>query len=282
MNKISIFCLIVLIILRAINTVVLRDFYKKTNDSKYLLLGMGWFLWEISALLALLMLNTQNQFYIDLIAFHSLFLSNLAIVVLSWGFISFITEISKRFIVYNILTIILINYIIFFIFEFSLTIEFSSLMESIIWISFISYFLIKGNEIIKIFKVKRWYVFSIVAIFYAYLPIRIFIYMKGFSGALFFIDNIFVIMVNYGYILLITLFLTYITIYLKKILPTTQKNQLKEKYSLDKVKTLQNIITDIELLEKRIQNGQESPELQKLLEKKRKEASDLLKKIKDL
>ena len=271
-----------LIILRAINTVISRDFYKQTNESKYLLLGIGWFLWEVSGLLALLLLTVENQFYIDLIVFHNIFLSMLAILLLSWGFIFFIAEISKRIILYTTFAIIAITYIIFFIFEFSLTTDFSYLVHTIIWISSISYFLIKWKKIREIFKVKKWYFYSLIAIFYAYLPIRILIYTKGYSGELFFIDDIFIIILNYGYLLLITFLLTYFTKYLKDKLPPTQKNVLKDRYSLDKVKTLQNIISDIELLEKRIQNEDESPKLKELLEKKRKEASDLLKKIKDL
>ncbi|TXT60096.1 MAG: membrane protein of unknown function [Promethearchaeota archaeon] len=289
MNQIIIFSLIILILLRTINTAVASDFYKKTKDFKYLVLGVGWFLWELSAIIPLFLLQLEEPFLIDIIIFHDAFLAVMAMLFLCWALILFIIDISKRIILYVALTIVSINYLILFLFGFSIVIQFSSLVTNIIWISSISYLLLKWKQIREISnKTKKWFLLSIAIISYAYLPIGIYICFKGYGFGLYFINDIPIIIINYGYLLVITVLLTIFTIYLEFRLLNTHKNELKDKYSHDLGNTLQGIFTAIEILEHQINESgkydetEKVKELKKLLITKRKEAADLLNEIREL
>ncbi len=283
MNQIIIFSTIVLIVLRAVNTVVCGNFYKVTKNLKYLILGIGWLLWEISGFTALFLVFVENEIYMYLIIFHNAILSLSAIIFLCYGFNLFFIEVSKKILIYTISVIVVMNYMLLFVFGFPLTIRFCSLILNIIWISNLIFLLIKlKKDKIILETPKKGFLYSIVGMIIAYLPIGILIQMKGYSFGLYFAEDTLFIILNYGYLFLLTVLLTIFTIYLEFKLSDSQKYVLKDKYSHDLGNALQSIYMAIEILEERILNQDESSELKELLERKRKEASDLLKEIRDL
>jgi hypothetical protein len=267
-----------------INTAVAGDFYKRTHRKKYLIIGTGWFLWEISGLLPLLLFAIEDKYLIDLIVFHDAFFSVLAVIALCWGYIRFITHRynPKKLVFSFIIGFIAINYVLFFIFGFSFIIHFASLMMNITWIATVSFLILNWNKFEeknnKNNKGKKWYLYAIAILIYGYLPIGFIILINDYPFGLYFVENTLIIILDYGYLLIMTILLTLFTLYLEFRVSDTNKQQLKDKYSNEVGNALQGIFTAIDLLEEKIKNvdEDEKSEISKLLKKKKKEASDLM------
>lgn len=130
-------------------------------------------------------------------------------------------------------------------------------------------------------KSIRWYYITCGTVF-GYLPISIFIYTQGYGYGLYNTDDILFIILNYTigivtHILLIVLF-----IHLEYNISNERKNQLKDKYSHNLGNIMQVIYSSSDIV-KRIANL-EKPEREKLdlLERKCKEASNLINEIRDI
>ena len=130
---------------------------------------------------------------------------------------------------------------------------------------------------------RLWYIYVIIAIIgLIYLPISISIFAEGLGFGLYDADNIILIFLNYGYIIIITVFLHILTLHLEYTISQLEKFNLKDVYSHNLGNALQAIYTSLDLLSTPNINKKDEDELKTTLHNKLQEAVELLREIREL
>jgi hypothetical protein len=145
--------------------------------------------------------------------------------------------------------------------------------------------------ILPLFKIKqfkefigksiRWYYIT-VGVLISFLPISFFILIQGYGYGLYFTDDIPFIILNYSIGILTHFLLIVFLIHLEYTISIEQQNQLKDKYSHNLGNIMQVIYSSADLYKRIVKIENIEKDKLDLIEKKCKEASKLIKEIRNL
>jgi hypothetical protein len=282
MNVLIIFTLILLAIIRSLGFWFSLDFYFKTKDFKFKVGFIGWILWSIASLLPLL---TIFSVIYELVLFYNLLFGILAILFLGYNLTSYFIDYEGRGKAIIVLTILLliISHLIFIIFGAELTTSILSLFFTLLWLLIIISPILKWKSFLKLVDKITWYMFFIlIACGIGYIPLGIFEIINGYGYGLYNVNDILVIGLHYGYLLVITMVFVLITVHIEYRITETEKRVLKDKYSHNLGNVFQAINTSLELLKLNNLKDAEQEEVNLMLWSKLQEAADLLKNIREL
>jgi hypothetical protein len=283
MNDIIIFSLFMVTFLRILGVGIAMDFYHRSRENRFLILAIGWMVWVIGGMLPLFSSFVPFPFLSQLLQVYNVLMTTLALITLCYVFLTSLLNVnSKIFIIYAGLVVLMGN-LFYFTYNFSLTIFSISLLQQIMWIYVILLPSFKWKKIhhkVDSRILFNYYVVAVVAIIY--IPIVIIIYLQGFRFGLYESDDILLIMVNYGYLIIFTIILNILALHLQYRFSQRDKIDLKDKYSHNLGNALQAIYTSLELLDTKTLNSEDQTSIRKTLREKQTEAVQLLREIRDL
>ena len=286
MNILIIFCLWFFLIVRIVGFVVSLDFYYEKRDLKSVIFMLSWIFLIIGNVFAIL-LNIEFQFFIfiPLLVLNTIFIS-FGTIFYAWGIRKYLDNILDKFIIFLIFfsfTLIVLGHIYDEIYPGSG----SDLFYAIIYVIVVSviFYIYIIPLTSKEFKNKmgtslRWYHLMVICLF-SFFALYIITSMQYGYGA-YDADDPIIIMINYIPIIIATLLMILLLIHLEYNISNKKKFELKDKYSHNLGNIMQAISTANEIINKKEVSKAESTELGELIETKIKEASELIKEIREL
>lgn len=130
-------------------------------------------------------------------------------------------------------------------------------------------------------KSIRWFYFTIV-IALIYLPSSIYISLSGESFGLYDSENILLILINYLPPIVANVLLIILLVHLEYTISIREKFNLKDKYSHNLGNIVQVIYSSADFIKYIAKLGKDEEEMLKLVEKKCKEAAQLIKEIRSI
>ena len=129
---------------------------------------------------------------------------------------------------------------------------------------------------------NKWY-YTACVVFFLYVPLSIIIVLQGYSFGLYYAENNVLVILNYTIAITITILIIIVFIQIEYSISSQKKNQLKDKYSHDLGNALQAIFSCFDLIDfKNSLNKDNAAILEDILKPKLKEASNLIKEIRNL
>ncbi|MFX1388682.1 MAG: hypothetical protein ACFE9Z_01295 [Promethearchaeota archaeon] len=269
-------------IIRIIGLGTSFEFFYDLKKNFYFYFILGWMFAIIGNLLALLIDLIDNTSLLEtILVFNALFIS-LSMFLLMIGMLSYYLKINFRYLVLSCIGIIIIALMLFIFIDYTISINFSVLiMNLVIIIAFLIPFF-KYKKFRKIIgKSIRWYYVGFVTLL-GFLPISLFISSQGYGYGLYFTDDILFIILNYTIGIINHLLLIVLLIHLEFTISNRQQNQLKDKYSHNLGNIMQVIYSSADLFKRIIKTENIDNDKLDLIEKKCKEASKIIKEIRNL
>ncbi len=283
MNDLVFFGIIILILIRLIGIIVSVDFYYDSRSKTYIYFGIGWSLWFTVLIFVILSEIASNQMLEEFFLLMNYILGPVAMLLILTGLSSHYIKISPFKIVAFLIFLIITPLIVYFAIGLNFVYMYSRI------VSFSSYFILFFLPIIKLknFKEKigksiRWYYLICFSILF-YIPLSIFLLINNESYGLFQSEDVIIIILAYIPVILTTILIIAFMIHLEYNISYEQKKALKDKYSHN----LGNILQAIEgahflTKEKKNLDNNSILEVENIIEKKFKEAAEMLKEIRKL
>lgn len=283
MHDIVVFSLIIASVFRIIGIFVAYDFYLESKAFKYKQIIVGWFLWLIGGLIPLTSFVITNQQLSEILLLYNALITTLGVSVLSFNLVSNYLSINKSFLIGYLVILFILSHILYFIGGYSLSISFTGAFQQVMWMFFMALPIIMWKK----FKVRVernvWYNYFVLFVSgVIYLPIAVIIGLQGYKYGLYSSNDTILIILNYGYLLTITLLIQILIIHIKFRETLAEKRELKDKYSHNLGNAMQAIYTALELTENYEMTEQDENLVRKTSQGKIKEAAELLKEIRDL
>ncbi len=278
------FAIIILIFLRCIGLVVSIDFFLITRKSLFKFLIVGWIFLIITGFLPLLAEITENLFLSEILLLLNGLLASLGALFITVGIIAYFEPIPVKIAYFFSIATIVIPISIFIFYGLHVAINIALLILFCFLFGFLTKQMLGKNRL-KTFvgkNIKWWYATALFV--YVYIPILIVIhYINNLSFGLYQSTSAFLLIINYFFGIAVMVFLIVLIIHLEYVISDKQKYELKDKYSHDIGNILQVIYTatDISKFEDKFQNDV-LLEIKDLVQDKVKEASDLIKEIREL
>jgi hypothetical protein len=283
MHVVVFFSLIILSFVRLIGVGISIDFYSRTKNSKYINLGISWALWLLSGLFPLITLIVINPFLSNILLVLNILFTTIAITLIVKELLVYFIEFKNKYLIIIVLIIIFLCILFYFTSGAEIAIGITSVIYQTIWILGILYPFIKWRKFTERVNKQLWYqyfLFGIVSLLY--IPISIYIFIEGLRFGLYEAENVILIILNYGYIFIITFFIQMLTVHLEFTLSNIQKDKLKDMYSHNLGNALQAIYMSVDLFLNPEINNTDAQEIKNSLQVKLSEAAELLKEIRDL
>ncbi len=283
MNLLVIYSQITLFIIRIIGLSVSIEFYFDIKKKKFILFIISWILFIIATLLALISLLWSDQTIIQILLILNVLFTSLGIIFYLWGINVYFISINPR--------LMLIFIVLFTIIAFILFITINSLIAIFFMVIGFNIMLI-STYIIPPLKIKqfknymgksiRWY-YSVLIFLLPFIIISIYTNLLGYSYGLYESDDTIMILLYYIPINFISIILIILLIQLEYGISTSEVHNLKDKYSHDLGNILQVIYTATEISNDKENFQKETlKDMKDLVQDKVKEASNLIKEIRDL
>ena len=281
MHVIIYFSLIILLILRVVGSVVSMYSRQKVFHPK--LFAVGWMLWALAAIFPLLTLWIKDRFLSELFLVTNVLFSSVGLIFLCWGFLLVFFQISKRVFLILITSTVIIAYFLFLTVGAGYAIFVTSLFLNAVWLYSLLTPLIKRKALREVVdKSIMSHVYVILLMVFNYFPLGVYAYMRGFSYGLYDADDVLLIFLHYGWLIISTFLLILLSAHLEYRITFTQKFDLKDKFSHNLGNALHSIFNSMTLLDNREITEEERVEIRELLEEKEKEATELLGEIREL
>ncbi|MFX1567979.1 MAG: hypothetical protein ACFFCV_06400 [Promethearchaeota archaeon] len=283
MNDLILYSQIILIIIRIIGLGVSFEFYYDIKKNKFILFIISWILWILSTLLALISIFWEDQTINQLFLILNVLFTSLGVIFYIWGIYVYFISINPRLMLIFLILFTIIAFILHFTINSLTAILFMVIGFNIV---LISTYIIPPLKITQfknyLGKSIRWY-YSVLVFLLPYIIISIYTSLLGYSYGLYESNNIIMILLYYIPINFISIILIILLIHLEYGISTSEVYDLKDKYSHDLGNILQVISTASEISNNK-ENFQKEilEEMKDLLQHKVKEASNLIKEIRDL
>ncbi|MFX0021024.1 MAG: hypothetical protein ACFE9S_01765 [Candidatus Hermodarchaeota archaeon] len=282
MNYFVLSSLVLYIPIRIIGLGISIDFLYDTRDKKFVYFILGWIFWIIGVLFpifsSILELNSFKELFLVL---NAMFAAVGTVFYVS-GLLKYYMTVSFKIVIYVIVTFLLITSLLYFYFTYSLSILISSNFLNLAMFSTYIVPPLKKKDFIKYMgKSIRWYYLVIISSL-LYLPSSIYISFSGESWGLYDSENILLIIINYLPPIVANVLLIILLVHIEYSTSSKQKFDLKDKYSHNLGNILQVIYSSSDILN--LINNLEigNKEKLELMRIKCKEASQLIKEIRDL
>lgn len=267
--------------IRFLGVIVSVNFYYESKSNTYLYFTIGWCLWVIAGLVALISGIATNYIVETLSLLMNYLLGPLAIFILGVGLSSYYLNISARKIQIVTIILIAIPLILNLLGQSILAIyarifQFFGIIEMFL-LPFIKYKTFKE----RIGKSIKWYYMTCFSII-IYIPLAILSMVTSLTSGSFQSENIIIIVAVYTSVIIMTILLISFIIHLEYTISNKQQNQLKDKYSHNLGNIIQVIYSSSDLFRRLYNIEDKNKEKLDLIEKKCKEASKLINEIRKL
>ncbi|MFW9823281.1 MAG: hypothetical protein ACFFE4_10115 [Candidatus Thorarchaeota archaeon] len=281
MHELIFFSMFLLVMIRFLGVIVSVNFYYESKSNTYLYFTIGWCLWVIAGLVALISGIATNYIVETLSLLMNYLLGPLAIFILGVGLSSYYLNISARKIQIVTIILIAIPLILNLLGQSILAIyarifQFFGIIEMFL-LPFIKYKTFKE----RIGKSIKWYYMTCFSII-IYIPLAILSMVTSLTSGSFQSENIIIIVAVYTSVILMTILLISFIIHLEYTISNKQQNQLKDKYSHNLGNIIQVIYSSSDLFRRLYNIEDKNKEKLDLIEKKCKEASKLINEIRKL
>ena len=282
MNVLIIFSLFILVIIRFLGFLLSLDFYLKNKNFKSKMGFIGWILWATASILPL---PIVNPLIYGFLLFYNVLFGILALIFLGYSVTSYYIDYKRRGKTIIILTIsiLIICHLLLIFFGVELTISILAPFFNLLWILIIITPIIKWRAFHELVDKIAWYMFFIlIACGIGYIPLGIIEIINGYGYGLYNVNDILIIGLHYGYLLVITMIFVLIIVHIEYKITEKDKWDLKDKYSHNLGNALQAINTSLELLNLPNLQDADQEELNRTLWSKLQEAAELIKNIREL
>ncbi len=283
MNELILYSQIILFTIRVIGLGVSIEFYHDKKKNKFILFIISWILWILSTLLALFSLLWDDQTIYQILLILNVLFTSLGVIFYLWGINVYFLSLNPRLMLIFIVLFTIIAFGFYIFINYLTAILFMVIGFNIMLISTYIIPPIKIKKFQKyIGKSNRWY-YSVLLFVFPYIIISIYTTLMGYDYGLYESNDTFIILLYYIPINFIFIILIILLIHLEYRISTREVRDLKDKYSHELGNILQTIYTASE-----ISNNQENfqkeilAEMKDLMRDKVKEASNLIKEIRDL
>ena len=282
MHELIFFSMFLLILIRILGVIVSVNFYYESKSNTYIYFTIGWCLWIIAGIVALLSEITNNQTQENFFLLINYLLGPIAIFFIGSGLTSYYIKISPNKI--KLVSVVLIAFPL--IINFSLGIVPAALYARIfqffgIILMFLLPFLKYNTFKKRIGKSIRWYYLICFSIFF-YIPLAILSMITSLYSGSFQSQDITIIIGAYSSIIIMTILLITFIIHLEYTISSKQQNQLKDKYSHNLGNIMQVIYSSADLFKRVVKLENIEKDNLDLIERKCKEASKLINEIRNL
>ncbi|MFX1390918.1 MAG: hypothetical protein ACFE9Z_12710 [Promethearchaeota archaeon] len=276
--------LLIYLLLRCVGFGIAVDFYITTKESRFKLAVLGWGFWVIASISSVASGLIDDNNIIELLLFLNAFFVSLGTIFYIWLIFTYFLEIPNK-IFYFLLAFLIILLLITYIFiNYKLALNLAVFSVSIILLSVYIVPLLNWKK----FKermglaLKWYYIFLISLAIYIVISIYISSQNLGYYGVYSSYD-IFLLILNYFTSILFYIMLIILLIHVEYNFSHNQRFELKDKYSHDLGNILQFITGYIDIISQE-DNFQKKDlsELKNIFNAKCKEASDILREIRQL
>ena len=283
MSALIFYSQIILFVIRIIGLGVSIEFYYEIKKNKFILFIISWNFWILSTLMALISLYWGDQTIIQILIILNVLFTSLGIIFYLWGINVYFLSINPRLMLIFIILFTVIALILFITFN-SLTAILFMVIGFIIML--ISTFIIPPLKIKQFKKYMgksiRWYYSALLFVF-PFIIVSIYTSLLEYDYGLYESDDIIMILLYYIPVNVIFIILIILLIHLEYGISTREVRYLKDKYSHDLGNILQVIYTATEISKNEDKFQKEMlSEMKDLVQDKVKEASNLIKEIRDL
>lgn len=282
MHELIFFSMFLLILIRLLGVIVSVNSYYESKSNTYIYFAIGWCLWIIAGIVALLSAITNNQTQENFFLLINYLLGPIAIFFIGSGLTSYYIKISSNKI--KLASVVLITFPL--IISFSLGIVPVALYARIfqffgIILIFLLPFLKYNTFKKRIGKSIRWYYMTCFSILF-YIPLAILSMITSMYSGSFQSQDITIIVGAYSSIIIMTILLIAFIIHLEYTISNEQQNQLKDKYSHNLGNIMQVIYSSVDLFKRIVKLENIDKGKLDLIERKCKEASKLINEIRNL
>jgi len=282
MHELIFFSMFLLVLIRLVGVIVSVNFYYESKSNTYIYLTIGWSLWIIAGIIALLSAITVDQTLENFVLLMNYLTGPIAIFFIGSGLSSYYIKISS----YKIKLFSVVLIIFPFVINFSLGIVLVALYARIfqffgITIVFLLPFLKYTTFKERIGKSIKWYYLTCFSIL-LYIPLAIINMLTPIYSGSFQSENIIIIVGAYSSIIIMTILLIAFIIHLEYTITSEQGNQLKDKYSHNLGNILQVIYSSADLFKRIVKIDDNDKVKLELIEKKCNEAAKLIDEIRNL
>ena len=282
MHELIFFSMFLLVLIRLIGVIVSVNFFYESKSNTYIYFTIGWCLWVIAGIVALLSGISNNQTIENLFLLINYILGPLAIFFLGSGLSSYYIEISSKKIM--LISVVLMSFPL--IINFTLGIVPVGLYARIsqffgIIIVFSLPFLRYNSFKKRIGKSIKWYYLTCFSII-LYIPLAILSMMTSIYSGSFQSQDITIIVGAYTSIIIMTILVIIFIIHLEYSITSKQGYQLKDKYSHNLGNIMQVIYSSADLFKSIVHLDSNEKDKLDLIEKKCKEASKLINEIRNI
>ena len=284
MNELALLGIIILSAVRLIGLGVSLDYYFETKKRKFKLISFGWLIFFMSGLFVLAINFYNNIFLFEFFLVFNAILNTIGAIFVVTGIISYFIKIPIKIMISYIITILLIVPIfIWFIFDYRIAINFSVVNLNLIYLYVFLLPIFKRNKFKAYMSRSNKLYYTACVVFFLYVPLSIIIVLQGYSFGLYYAENNVLVILNYTIAITITILIIIVFIQIEYSISSQKKNQLKDKYSHDLGNALQAIFSCFDLIDfKNSLNKDNAAILEDILKPKLKEASNLIKEIRNL
>jgi len=281
MNDILFVCLIFFLCVRIFGFWVSIDFLLDKKDSKFILFSLGWGFWIVANSFAILYIIFKEDTSELLLILNVLFAA-IGAILYAWGFFIYFTSLPYKLMNLLILITIILTIFLYFLDYTSIAVIFCNGMINVLIISAFIIPLLKKKKLKNyIGRSLKWY-YATILLFLSYLPVTIINFVQGYGYGLYNQDNPVIILFNYVPNISASLLLIILLVHVEYNSSASQKFELKDKYSHNLGNILQTISSTFELIIKEAFSETELNKMNKLIMDKIKEASKLLKEIREI
>lgn len=281
MNSPLLICLLFFLCVRIFGFGVSLDFLIDKKESKFILFCLGWSFWIVANLFALLFI-TFSKYSSDLFLVLNVLFAAIGSILYAWGFFVYFTSVSYKLMNLLIVIILILTSFLYFLDYTSIAVIFCNGIINVLIASTFIVPLLKKKKLKKhIGRSIRWF-YATILLFLSYLPVTIINFMLGYDYGLYNQENHVIIIFNYVPSISATILLIILLVHVEYNSSASQKFELKDKYSHNLGNILQTISSTFELIIKEAFSETELNKMNKLIMDKVKEASKLLKEIREL
>jgi hypothetical protein len=279
LHIIAIFGVLSLILLRIIGLIISIEFYHELKHSKFKILIIGWFIWIVAGLSALIVGIFENTLLSEISGLINDISTSMAILFVFMGLYSYFQAISKRTLAFFTILSIVLPFFTLFMRIISIFFDFTSGIIFIIVFVY-SFLPLKKKDVFKkelSMKSFYWYLFFVCTVYVVIIYYIIILFQGYFYG---FYSEI-QLFINYFLGILNVIILLIYSIHLEYDISRVQKYKLRDKYSHDLGNIIQVIYSATDLTTTYDDLSKEKAENLELIQKKCEEAAKLIKDIKE-
>lgn len=281
MHVLVVFGLIINIISRLIGAIVSLDMYYKTKDYRHFLQLVGWIFLLIAAFSPFGISLAQDLFIANLFLITNVVCLNIGLYLLQTGLSMYFTTYLRNIAGRALLMIIFVPMIVFILFDISIAVNISGILQFAIIMIFITIVYSNRKEI----KTLLQYSYGMIVLLMIFLIVYVIVYVitriLRYDYGLYMSTDIIAIMAYYSSVAMVTILGLMLFLHLEQGIYLKRKNILRDDYS-HKIGNILQIIMGAGSAIIASSDPSEVNATTDLILEKTEEAGELIKKIREM